>query len=330
MSWRLGLAMRFQIVLLLSLCCPLAGAQTPPATEGVQAHASALPDAPDTGTARVRVFSTNGAAVWVTTQRHCGKPVAPGDSHNVMVKASVLKAPDNLRIGIPDTRYSREVSGSTGLFSRTKPYFHEISVPAGLSTSVSAMFSTPNAYCKGLLQLAFTPVAGTDYEVAMTTTGGRCVLGGRRIGADGVTYPLATSPRTEPCEPDVSLPGSDLMVFLFEPGGVQYKLAGSLLAPPETVADDEAFAPAFEHRVAAAAARDGARACLVMPDAEYRSDLLSRLMAIIGPDGRNLPITVTATEDVPRMPGNPGSVGYREATLHCTLPGMVLPPAAAP
>ena len=53
-------------------------------------------------------------------------------------------------------------------------------------------------------------------------------------------------------------------------------------------------------------------------------------MAAIGPDGRNRPMTVTLSEDVPRMPGNPGNLSYREAALQCTLPGVTLPPTASP
>ncbi|MGY8562217.1 hypothetical protein L0938_02180 [Paracidovorax citrulli] len=321
--------MRLQTVLLLSLFCPLAGAQTPAAAEAAEAPATTAPDLQATGTARVRVFSTNGASVSVITRRQCGKRPEPGESHDIRVAPGLLKAPDNLRIGMPDTSYSRQVSGSTGMFSRTKPYFHEITVPAGLPASVYASYLTSTAYCKRGLSMAFIPVAGMDYEFAMTTTSGRCALEARRIGADGVTYPLATSPREESCGDTAAFPGSDLMVFLFEPGAVQYKVEGSLLAPPETVADEEAFAQAFERRVASVADRK-VRACLVMPEAGYRSPLLSRLMAVIGPEGRNLQTTVTATEDVPRMPGNPGSLGYREAALHCTLPGMALPPVAAP
>lgn len=321
--------MRIPFALLLSLYCPLAAAQSAPPAEAPADVSTASPAPADTGTARVRVFSQNGAGVSVSTRRQCVNKVADGEHHHVREGVSILKAPDNVRIGMPDTSYSREVSSSTGTFSRRKPYFHEFTIVAGVPTEVGASFRTTAAYCDKYLSLAFIPVAGTDYEFAMTTSNTGCNLTGRRIGDDGVTYPVATSPRVEHCQPDPRLPGYDLMVFLFEPGSVQYKLEGSLLAPPETVGDTDRFADAFERRVAAAAARD-VRACVVVPEADYQSALHTRLMAAIGPDGRNRPMTVTLSEDVPRMPGNPGNLSYREAALHCTLPGVTLPPTAAP
>lgn len=282
-------------------------------------------------TARIRVIGENGTDVQVQPQP-CGEgAAAPEAGLRMREGVHVLQAPDNTSIGIPATSASRSMdSASRVLKFQRKPYYREYTLAAGEPVTVTASLYTANRYCKGSLSLAFTPVAGTDYEVGMTTSAAHCQLSGRRVSASGMTYPLATVSRPASCSAPADAPGQNMMVFLFEAESVYYKLAGPINAAPYTVANDEAFAAAFQAQVQQTASLPGMRACIVMPSLDHHSPLFDRLNAVLDQHSTEYPAIHAEASAIPPAPGNLGAIGYPEAAMYCALAVPMAIPAGGP
>lgn len=233
--------------------------------------------------ARLRAFGQNGVGLTLYTNAVCkdeyDEEIDVSGSLGNGFRALVGKKVPNLSFGMPETVSVRTMQ--EGKVIMAKPYYREYALIPGQPVRVRAgIKSAANMRCVSDFDVAFTPEAGADYEVAMRFGGDVCLLTVSKVAADGQLSPQPFSPAKQRCDtpkPAVDLP---LLVFFFAPGEVQYRLSGNS-SEWSAYEDSQEEANSFDAEVREALQAPGAKVCAVAPAGGGASPLYARLRALV-------------------------------------------------
>lgn len=264
------------LVLLCALSCAPAAAN-----EGID---------PVERPARIRLFGQNGVALTMYTNARCedeyDEEISASGSLSHGFKTLFGKKQENATIGIPETDSTR------GLASRDKlmanPYYLEYPLVPGQRVLLQAQVASSSGWrCDRDVRVSFVPEPGVDYEGDMIRDfdHGICAVAIRRVATDGQLAPADASSMPRTCER-----GTDevapLMVMLFEPGLVRYRLAEADAGVDELDdSDDSDSIEDFEEAMAEAPIPAGMTLCIVTADAAQASPLATRLPALLDARG---------------------------------------------
>lgn len=256
--------------------------------------------------ARIRLFGQNGVGLVLYTNARCTgrfdqKIRASGSIGNAF--GSLLGRVKNESIGIPATETTRNLA--TRKMIGSKPYFKEYTLSPGQPVIVEGGLQTPTGWhCDHLISAAFTPVPGADYEVGLDVDwhGGICTLPVSQVAVDGQLTRVPVHAVGGDCDVAPEPAATPLLVFLFEPGTVQYRATGSD-ASVQASADDAAGAAAFEQAIRRLADQPGAKVCAVVPSYDYKSPLHDKLYALLSERGDALPGIWEETDGMRRVLG---------------------------
>ncbi|WP_369977399.1 hypothetical protein [Xanthomonas bundabergensis] len=232
--------------------------------------------------ARLRVFGQNGVGLTLYTNAVCKddyeEEIEVSGSLGNGFRALAGKRVPNISLGMPETVGVRTME--EGKVFMAKPYYREYALIPGQPVRVRAgIKSAANMRCASDFDVAFTPEAGADYEVAMRFDMQACLLTVMKVAADGQLSPQPFAPAKQRCDtprPEAQVP---LLVFFFAPEEVHYRLSGNA-SEWSTYEDTQDEAESFDDEVREALQQPGAKVCAVAP-AGGGSPLYARLRALV-------------------------------------------------
>lgn len=276
--------------------------------------------------ARVRAFGQNGVGLTLYTNAVCDDEYeeeidVSGSIGNVF--RSFVGDLKSSSLGMPETVGTRTMH--EGKMIGAKPYFREYPLVAGQPVLAEAEIRTadiPGAVrCSRKLRLGFVPVAGADYEVGMKFNSSMCLLTIVRVdsGSTG-EVPISPAPVSKCNDTSEQQPAArPLLVFLFQPEEVQYRLEGYSFTEFDSEDDAPKQAESFDADLRDASEQAGATVCAVVPSHDFHSPLYDKLHALLSERGSALPGIVEDSDGVrgALKLATDAPVGFDTAAYYC-------------
>lgn len=255
--------------------------------------------------ARIRLFGQNGVSLVMFTNARCkgeyDEEIEGSGSVSHNFRAMVGKKRPNETIGMPATESTRNLASREGFLA--SPYYLEYPLVPGQPVLLKAnIIDAAAGYrCdKGRgVQIAFVPEPGVDYEGDMSRNfrDGICSVGINRIDDAGALTPVSAGPLPPAkCAADAAGPVvPPMMVMLFEPGRVQYRL-GETGADLEELDDDDDSIEDFEEAMEDAPLPSGVGLCIVAGEDAKTSPLGKKIPELLRAHDKQVQVIRGSTE----------------------------------